>query len=386
MEAWKEEMLMHDGTKGMRWHVRRYRNEDGTLTEAGRRRYGVGPARDSSPAALTTRSGLTNRTVKTSSSVKRLDNPSTDDLISSSKKLLGEPSENEKLTEQFLRDANGRKVSMDDLVEGLPKTDNLPALYNPSKKTNDFFEEKGLIIRKPQSDADDDYEEVDDDAPGGLAKPITSIIGEGKSRRGEKTGKVIDVDYEEVDDSSKSKKGFKKADDIDPDDEPVKTSNKNVDKTKSERKKEKTPEASSKKEKKAVDSDDDDVGSKPAYDPEAARKAQLQRRADIIARGKAYGTIADEGGKIANNLGTIYGKRQKMHRMNAIDYSQMSNDDLRARTERLNLERNYREAVGNNVGNHERRVTTFLETAGTALAVTGSAISIAMAIKQLRNG
>lgn len=380
MEAWKEEMLMHAGIMGMRWHVRRYRNEDGTLTEAGRRRYGVGPARDDSSAALTTRSDLTNRTVKTSSSIKRLDNPSTDDLISSSKKLLGEPSENEKLTEQFLRDANGRKVSMDDLIEGLPKTDNLPALYNPSKKTNDFFEEKGLIIRKPQSD---------DDAPGGLAKPITSIIGEGKSSRREKIGKVIDVDYEEVDDSSKSKKGFKKADDIDPDDEPVKTSNKNVDKTKSERKKEKTPKASSKKEKKekkAVDSDDDDVGSKPAYDPEAARKAQLQKRADIIARGKAYGTIADEGGKIANNLGTIYGKRQRMHRMNAIDYSQMSNDDLRARTERLNLERNYREAVGNNVGNHERRVTTFLDTAGTALAVTGSAISIAMAIKQLRNG
>lgn len=362
MEAWKEEMLMHAGTKGMRWHVRRYRNEDGTLTEAGRRRYGVGPARDDSSAALTTRSDLTNRMVKTSSSIKRLDNPSTDDLISSTKKILGEPSENEKLTEQFLRDASGRKVSMDDLIEGLPKTENLPALYNPSKKTNDFFEEKGLVIRKSEpQNTSDDYEEVDDDVPGGIVKPITSIIGTGKSSREEKTGKVIDVDYEEVNDAPKASR-------------------------KSERKKESMPEVSSKKEKKASDSDNDNGGSKPEYDSEAARKAQIQRRADIIARGKAYGTIADEGGKIANNLGTIYGKRQRMHRMNAIDYSQMSNDDLRARTERLNLERNYREAVGNNVGNHERRVTTFLDTAGTALAVTGSAISIAMAIKQLRNG
>lgn len=31
--------LYHHGIKGMRWGVRRYRNEDGTLTEAGKKRY-----------------------------------------------------------------------------------------------------------------------------------------------------------------------------------------------------------------------------------------------------------------------------------------------------------------------------------------------------------
>ena len=31
--------LLHAGVKGMRWGVRRYQNEDGTLTEAGKRRY-----------------------------------------------------------------------------------------------------------------------------------------------------------------------------------------------------------------------------------------------------------------------------------------------------------------------------------------------------------
>lgn len=30
----------HSGIKGMKWGVRRFRNEDGTLTEAGKRRYG----------------------------------------------------------------------------------------------------------------------------------------------------------------------------------------------------------------------------------------------------------------------------------------------------------------------------------------------------------
>ena len=31
--------LYHWGIKGMKWGVRRYRNEDGTLTDAGKKRY-----------------------------------------------------------------------------------------------------------------------------------------------------------------------------------------------------------------------------------------------------------------------------------------------------------------------------------------------------------
>lgn len=32
--------LAHHGTKGMKWGIRRYQNEDGSLTDAGKKRYG----------------------------------------------------------------------------------------------------------------------------------------------------------------------------------------------------------------------------------------------------------------------------------------------------------------------------------------------------------
>lgn len=39
------DVLIHHGIKGQKWYQRRYQNEDGSLTEAGRKRYGVGPRR-----------------------------------------------------------------------------------------------------------------------------------------------------------------------------------------------------------------------------------------------------------------------------------------------------------------------------------------------------
>ena len=44
MEAWKLE-LMHSGSPGMRWYIRRFQNYDGSLTPEGRKRYGVGDPR-----------------------------------------------------------------------------------------------------------------------------------------------------------------------------------------------------------------------------------------------------------------------------------------------------------------------------------------------------
>lgn len=39
-----EDVIEHSGVKGMRWGIRRYQNPDGTLTSAGRARYGKSSA------------------------------------------------------------------------------------------------------------------------------------------------------------------------------------------------------------------------------------------------------------------------------------------------------------------------------------------------------
>ena len=50
--------IYHHGIKGQRWGVRRFQNEDGSLTEAGRKRYGYSIAVDHDSHEITTREKL----------------------------------------------------------------------------------------------------------------------------------------------------------------------------------------------------------------------------------------------------------------------------------------------------------------------------------------
>ena len=52
-----KDYILHHGIKGQKWYVRRYQNEDGTLTEEGRRRLGIGQYESDHDSDITLKKG-----------------------------------------------------------------------------------------------------------------------------------------------------------------------------------------------------------------------------------------------------------------------------------------------------------------------------------------
>lgn len=74
MNSWRDDlypnMLVHDGQKGMKWGRRRYRNYDGTLTPAGRERYGVGTTAQNAVKKLSRKERKAQKEIKRKASAK----------------------------------------------------------------------------------------------------------------------------------------------------------------------------------------------------------------------------------------------------------------------------------------------------------------------------
>lgn len=103
---------------------------------------------------------------------------------------------------------------------------------------------------------------------------------------------------------------------------------------------------------------------------------------DISRSKKAVDASSDMVRELEKVNNKIPAKKQKM------DLSKMTDQQLRDRINRANLERQYNDlfapAEASRVARGKERAGKMLETAGTVLAVGSSALGIALAIKELR--
>lgn len=111
--------------------------------------------------------------------------------------------------------------------------------------------------------------------------------------------------------------------------------------------------------------------------PDANRwvKEDLTRSKRLVDMGS---DVVNQAGKINRNINKS--KKQKL------DLSKMTDQQLRDRINRTNLEKQYNEmfAPPETVSKGKKYLSNVLEVGGSALAVGSSALGIALAIKELR--
>lgn len=96
---------------------------------------------------------------------------------------------------------------------------------------------------------------------------------------------------------------------------------------------------------------------------------------------EAAGTIVRETSNVRGHVNKkVNAKNRKQQAELA---SQMTDQELRERVNRLNMERQYVNLSTEQMNAGRSRVDSILATAGTAITVTNSALAIALAVKQL---
>lgn len=119
--------------------------------------------------------------------------------------------------------------------------------------------------------------------------------------------------------------------------------------------------------------------------PDGTRTALGKRRSKeeletLKKSTSAASEIAGEGKKITKSIGNIKSTKQ------AADLSSMTDSELREKVNRMNMEQQFSNLEANaSVSKGQKYTEDILGVAGNALAITTSALAIALSIKQLRS-
>ena len=115
-------------------------------------------------------------------------------------------------------------------------------------------------------------------------------------------------------------------------------------------------------------------------------KVEKLYQKDITSSGQAQRDILKEGKNIADTLANQMTPKQGSKKVNKKDYSKISDEELRKKVNRLSLERQYGDLTGDNkyVMTGKEVTREILQTIGAVAGIAGSAVGIALAVKQLR--
>lgn len=94
----------------------------------------------------------------------------------------------------------------------------------------------------------------------------------------------------------------------------------------------------------------------------------------------AASEIAREGKNMTKSIGNIKSTKQ------AVDLSSMTDSELREKVNRMNMEQQFSNLAANaSVSKGQKYTEDILGVAGNVLAITSSALAIALAIKQIKS-
>ena len=367
--------LNHAGIKGMKWGRRRFQNEDGSLTEAGRKRYGVGDGGDGDKKSLSD---------KMSEIAKRNHEQN---LNSEARRSAVRDSDHEALDE--IR-KNTKKL--DDAM-GIDTTPGAAKAYQENLRKNQSSGggEKGIV---PVKDAETKSFKPGDDGYEIQDAPKTKSGSDDTSKSSERPKDFYTDDFE---DKTKSDKGSKSDRGPEIDDEILSeiarkanahdAAKKRADaenlvgKAFEERQKRMDAE---KREREAAEKKKQEEAEKKENAKEREKNKKERDKEEEKAL-KAAKDISNESGKIANELGNITGRQRiDVPRMNL---SHLSNKQMQDAIQREIIEKQYDSMF--NTTRHQaearrERTKNFFQNVGSGLTIAGSALSIALVIKQLK--
>jgi hypothetical protein len=108
----------------------------------------------------------------------------------------------------------------------------------------------------------------------------------------------------------------------------------------------------------------------------------IRRTPEQISRTKGHVDSASGIVKEAKNINNSVKNIRSSSRNK--DLSSMSDKELREKVQRMNMEQQYYMLSKNKITKGQEYVNNILDVAGSALAITSSALGIALAIKQLK--